>query len=69
MEDYSVLLDRHTKNEEERFEKIESMMYAHEHILHEINGGMKVLKFIGWVLSVVATVFVFFKEHLLGIGR
>lgn len=69
MEEYSVLLDRHTKDEEVRFQKIESMMYNHEHILHEINGGMKVLKFIGWMLSAIATVFIFFKEHLFGIGR
>lgn len=84
MDEFVRLLDSHTKVEEARFANIEDLLARHidhdypevikrlgdlEHLLHEINGGMKVLKFIGWSLSALAGVFVFLKDHLFHLGK
>ena len=84
MDEFIRVLQEHTKDEEKRFEAIDrkishhvendypkviQMLESHEHILHEINGGMKVLKFIGWTLSALAGAFIFLKDHLFHLGK
>jgi hypothetical protein len=84
MDDFTELLKAHTEKEDLRFNYIEETLSRHvdrdypevverlktiEHLLHEIGGGMKVLRFIGWSLSAIAASFIFFKDHLFHLGK
>ena len=84
MDEYSKLLTAHTEVEEQKFDHIVSILSKHvdgdyprvlerldrvEHLLHEISGGMKVLRVIGWFLSASAATFIFFKDHLFHLGK
>ena len=64
-----IIEEKLNKHLEVDYPDVVNRLHNIEKLLHEISGGMKVLRWIGWLVTALGGLIVFLQEHLFHLGK